>query len=627
MSNTISLDFISKDIENKIEYYLKEKGIQSIKEANKKQLGKAFLEYYVKDIAKFLYQFDDDLIDDGLACDYKGDLNVDFVYKNEDTYFILQSKYKGKGNKITRDEIAGFAKVHSRITDTEFFNKHANEQLKDLLSDFSKKSFAHYFLITNDKVSEVLIDEFNKDTKEEIEHFSDYTIDFELKGLSEIKNDYKSAVSIDEPIPDSVNIPIEKIEDHFLAEKEWSYIDLTNILGIDTKFMTVMTTIKGTELKNLYRQYKARLFNYNIRGYLGLNVINKKMRNTIQENPSMFYLFNNGISAICTDMKLEKTAGGRGLQLVANNFQIINGAQTTCTIGQFSDEQKLKDVRVLLRITKTHDIKKEKGLNKQIITYNNSQTVIKASDFRSNDDIQIFLQAYLPNYIYKASTPYRKLIYLPKRMIYKKKKEEIYLNMETLAKLLYAFYYEPTKIYANSNFLFDIDPSTGGKYWELFGENGEECSFFTDDKLKTIVSIALLWLFINDKLKSKSKVIYKEKGQTWEYMSYLAKWHFFWAYGHIIKNLYKEKIGWIVNRILDGKAFHHNGFVDDWFLTIGDKIQEQLEDEYLDAKPTENEEETSGKGFNFKNWLRNPKSFEKLKLKFKRLREDIFPLE
>ncbi|MFZ3138375.1 MAG: AIPR family protein [Thermodesulfovibrionales bacterium] len=628
MSHDMSLDSISKMIEQKMGVLLEEKGIRSISDANTKQKGKAFLEFYVRDIGRLLYKFDDDLIDDGLRCDYKNDLNVDFIYRNEENYYIFQSKYKGSRNSLNRDEISGFARIHSRITDVEFFNKNANDQVRDLLRDFNKKSTAHYVLLTNDKVSEQLREEFGMATKEQSERFNDYAIDFELKALSEIKSDYKNAQSYDEPIPEEVRIPIEKIIDHFSENKHYAYLDLTNILDDSTKYMTILTTIKGTELKNLYNHYLGRLFNYNIRGYLGLNSINRQMRNTIEENPHMFYLFNNGISALCTDVRIEQTAGGRGLQLVVKHFQIINGAQTTCTIGTFKNESKLKDVRVLLRVTKTEDIKKEKGLNKKIVTYNNSQSVIKASDFRSNDDIQLFLQNKLPGYLYRASTPYRKLIYQPKRIFFKKTKDEIYLNMETLAKLLYAFDYEPTRIYANSNFLFDIDPSSGGKYWELFGDNNEECSFYNDERLKKVAAISMLWLFINDHLRNEAKSILNQKGETLEYQSYLAKWHFFWAYGHIIRTLYPDDSARIVNRILDGKAFTKDRFVNKWYRNIGDKIQEQLENEYLDSKPLkEDEEELSTKGFNFKNWLRNQKSFEKLKLKFKRARQDNFALD
>jgi hypothetical protein len=624
---TTTLKDVSKLIDERMTEVLNELGIKSIKDANTKQRGKAFLEFYTYEIAKYIHKFDDDLIEEGLSCDYSGDLNIDFIYRNDDTYYIYQSKYKGGGNKLTRDEISGFSKIQSRINDKEYFDNNANDSVKELLRDVSKKSVIHYILLTNAKITESMRDEFILITEEERKRYGDYEIDYELKSLSEIKEDIKNASSIDDPIPDEVIIPVEKIENHFDDSKQWAYVDFSDVLGTESGYQTILTTIKGTEIKRLYKQYRGRLFNYNIRGYLGLNSINKKMKITIENSPQLFYLFNNGISAICSGLDFEKSESGKGLKLKAKDFQIINGAQTTCTIGQFKSDERLKDVRVLLRVTKTENIKKEKGLNREIITFNNSQTVIKASDFRSNDDVQMYIEKNSKKYLYRGVTPHEKLIYLPKRMKYKKKKGETYLNMETLAKLLYAFNYEPTKIYANSKFLFDTDSSTNGMYWDIFGEEGEECEIYTDEQLKKIISISFLWIYLNNKLKTSAKHVLKDKGETLEYQTYLAKWHFLWAYGSVLYSLYPDKETWFVNRILDGKAFS-NSFIDRWFDSITEKIQEQLEDEYIEAKPREGEvgSEVLHKGFNFKNWLRNQKSFEKLNRKFKRAKVTSFPI-
>lgn len=627
----MSLDSVRREIDLGVDKYLEEKGIYGKDRANTIQLGKAFLEFYIKDIATFLYKFDSDLVETGLDCDGKGDMNVDFIYKQENTYFIFQSKYKGQRNAITHDEIAGFAKIHSRILDTDYFKKHANSNVQDLLRDFGSKSVVRYIFITNSKISDGIKADFKRVTDAELSNFSESEIQYELRGQAEIRDDLKTANSIDAPIPNEVIIPIEKLGNSFEQHnKEWAYTDLTSILGGNEKYRTIITIIKGNELKNIYARYKESLFNYNIRGYLGPNTINKKMDKTMQETPSMFYLYNNGISAICSDFKLVSCNEGRGCQLRATNFQIINGAQTASTVGKFSDDEKLKDVRVLLRITKTEDIKKEKGLNRDIIKYNNSQTVIKTCDFRSNDDIQVFLQKKLKDYTYKATSPNKKLRYLPKRFKSIKKNDEICFDMEVFAKALYAFHYEPTKIYANSNCLFDVDQSTGGMYWKIFGnKDGEECTYYPDQELKEKAAIALLWLYLNDKIKEKAKCEKKENKETVVYQSYLAKWHFFWAYGYIIKNLYSTnesnesaKENTWVNKIHNGNAFNSDGFVDRWFESIADKIQEKLEEEQ-----GANDDDVK-KGFNFKNWLRTEKDFDKLKIRFKpeRLKKTEYPL-
>ena len=621
---------IQKIIKDRMKHYLQEIGIHSLQKANTRQLGKSFTEFYTKDILYFLYQFDEDLIDEGLKADGSNDLNIDFVYQNDDNFTIMQSKYKSGQQSLNRDDISGFLKIHSRILDKDFFSNNASAVVQNLLNEFSSRSNVNYILLTNSKITKTLDEQFNKEKEEEIRSFDKTKVNFVLNGLSEIKSEFKTVQTIDEPIPEKIEIPIEKLQNRAMDDKQWAFIDLTDILEDQTIYSTILTTIKGTVLKNLYKQYKGQLFNYNIRGYLGPNVVNKKMVQTIDENPNHFYLFNNGISAICSDLYFEPLSDSRGLQVACNDFQIINGAQTATTIGLYKDDDKLKDVRILLRITKTENIKKEeKGLNKKIILYNNSQTIIKASDFRSNDEIQTFLETNLKKYSYRASTPFQKIVYLPKRMKYKKRKDEIYINMEILAKSLYAYEYEPTKIYANSKFLFDIDSNSSGKYWYLFGDDGEECIYFEKERLKKVAAISILWLCLNEKLKAETKKLtIEDKSNTIDYLSYLAKWHFLWAYGFIIDRLYKEESIWIFNKLIDGKAFQGStNFVDCWFEEISVKLQERLEYEYIDASEENSEKDgIIAGGFNFKNWLRNQKSFEKLKIKFKRVKKTTFPL-
>ena len=88
------------------------------------------------------------------------------------------------------------------------------------------------------------------------------------------------------------------------------------------------------------------------------------------------------LSAICTEYKLEDNL------LTAYDFQIINGAQT---VGSLARSDPNSDIEVLFRLTKAADVKTEKGINRDIIRYNNSQNIIKASDFRANDKIHIWL--------------------------------------------------------------------------------------------------------------------------------------------------------------------------------------------------------------------------------------------
>lgn len=628
------IERFDKLIKERMEFYLCEKGIKNLEAANKKNIARALQEFYLKDIAFYLSQFDEESIDDGLDCDGQGDLNIDFACKQDNTYFVFQSKYKGKKNNLTRDEISGFFRIHSRLNDREYFSTYANEIVIEILGDYKPSCEVIYILFTNAKLTQTMIDEFDLQKKEYMKREGSSNITWELKGLSELKEEYERVQSIDEPIIGEVEIPIEKIVKHLSEGKEWAYLDLTDILDSNSPYQTILCTIKGTTLKALYKMkdHKERLFNYNIRGYLGLNSINKKMRDTITENPKSFYLYNNGISAICSKVRLDKD--GNTLKLICNNFQIINGAQTTCCIAHYPDDTKLKEVRVLLRITKTEDLKKEKGLNKDIIKYNNSQTIIKDSDFRSNDEIQLFLKNKFPGYTYRATLSYQTMIYLPKRKKISKKGNEVYISMETLAKILYAFNYDPIQIYANTKIFYDTDLEKG-KYWCIFGEQNEECAYYSESKTKEIIAITILWLYLENLVKQETKKRIKEgRADTTDYQAYLAKWHFLWAYGRVINTLYsnEETHKKIINHLVDGKIFSKESktnFIIQWFKPISKAICRILDDEYSDFNSAKKKStELSTKSFNFKNWVRNSEAFNKLKRHLDReIDLETFPLE
>ena len=459
-------------------------------------------------------------------------------------------------------------------------------------------------------------------------------ITFSYVTITEIKRELSEVKAIGEVIPQQVEIFIEQIVDTITNNKRHSYLDLSTVVDTEGYYKSILCTIKGSQLKNLYRQHGATLFNYNIRGWLGENDINKKVRKTLEDEPEKFYFYNNGISAICTDYEPVLDQAENLSKINFKNFQIINGAQTTTTIGKFRDDSKLSKVRVLLKITKTESLKKEKkGLNKNIIMFNNSQTVIKASDFRSNDEIQSFLSSQLSLYTYKGSNPYKQVIYLAKRAkIDSKKKDKLYVTIDTLARILYVFNNDPILIFKGTRSLFDTDENTG-KYWTVFGEENKEVSYFTPAKMNEVVGIIFLWTKLEEILKravQEKRLMGKEK--TIDYQALLAKWHFLWAYSEIIHKLYSDQKPVIWKKLIDSKNLDtKDNFIELWFRRIYRTVAEVIEDNYQKDKTEKEQQSQTGdeedvQGFNFKNWLRNQSAFDVLKTRFRRIDKDDYPL-
>lgn len=143
--------------------------------------------------------------------------------------------------------------------------------------------------------------------------------------------------------------------------------------------------IQARQLHRLYKSHKTGLFSANVRDYLGSRKsdanINNGIKQTAQDEPDNFWVFNNGITVL-THFFEERKEKGKTF-LVVKGASIVNGAQTTGALGSLA---KAPDQKVLVpaRFVATSDSE----LVYNIIQYNNSQNKVTASDFRSTDRIQ-----------------------------------------------------------------------------------------------------------------------------------------------------------------------------------------------------------------------------------------------
>lgn len=141
-------------------------------------------------------------------------------------------------------------------------------------------------------------------------------------------------------------------------------------------------------LARVYKQYKTRLLNQNVRNYLGGTIkVNKGMAETLRVNPAMFFAYNNGISSTAMKVGLHRDEGGRVYITNVTNWQIVNGGQTTNTIyNMFVRNIDIQNAYVTLKISEINleDEKKKEEAIAQIARYANSQTQIKESDLAAN---------------------------------------------------------------------------------------------------------------------------------------------------------------------------------------------------------------------------------------------------
>lgn len=154
----------------------------------------------------------------------------------------------------------------------------------------------------------------------------------------------------------------------------------------DVDYDAYLCSIPGKLLADLYGKYGARLLESNVRSFLKLQTkTNKAIRATILKEPSMFFAYNNGITATATDIQVE--TGSRGMQITGfTALQIVNGGQTTVslyTVGKSRDQPDLSEINVPMKITVVSRETAEEIVPK-ISRSANTQNKVSESDFFSN---------------------------------------------------------------------------------------------------------------------------------------------------------------------------------------------------------------------------------------------------
>ncbi len=110
---------------------------------------------------------------------------------------------------------------------------------------------------------------------------------------------------------------------------------------------------------------------------------NKSMLSTLNSDErEYFHLFNNGVTAVCED--ITKLPHGNQEELLLDNFQVVNGCQTTQTLWRWAKDhpEALASVFVPLRIIRSKD------WAPKISEFTNSQNAVTFLDLQANSPVQ-----------------------------------------------------------------------------------------------------------------------------------------------------------------------------------------------------------------------------------------------
>ena len=149
-----------------------------------------------------------------------------------------------------------------------------------------------------------------------------------------------------------------------------------------------LAIVPGSLLATLYRNYSTRLLESNVRAFLQqTGKINKGIRDTIRTKPEMFLPYNNGLAATAQEVNSIQDKDGQLLITKINDFQIVNGGQTTASL--FHTEKKYKadlsNVFVQMKLTVIKDDDEKNRIVPLISRFANSQNKVSELDLSSNN--------------------------------------------------------------------------------------------------------------------------------------------------------------------------------------------------------------------------------------------------
>ncbi len=143
------------------------------------------------------------------------------------------------------------------------------------------------------------------------------------------------------------------------------------------------------ELGRLAGEYGNRLFERNIRRYLGLagNRVNEALAATLREPAQRpnFYFYNNGVTLTCSQFRHNALQHG-SWQVQMDDLQIVNGGQTAWTVQKMMEEigPEIGSAEVLVRIYELPP--DDDGALVDAITFaTNSQNPVDLRDLKAND--------------------------------------------------------------------------------------------------------------------------------------------------------------------------------------------------------------------------------------------------
>jgi hypothetical protein len=187
-------------------------------------------------------------------------------------------------------------------------------------------------------------------------------------------------------------------------------IQLTSWGQVREPHQAIYGQVCASDVAGWFTSHGNRLFEKNLRQVLAGSSVNQDLVTTLVDRPRDFWYFNNGITAIATEIK-KKPIGGNSTEsgiFECSGFSVVNGAQTVGSIhaAYLKNEAAVSSAMVAVRIISSSD--SAPAFSADVTRYTNTQNSIEKRDFVALDPQQERLRQELHiegiDYYYKAGS-------------------------------------------------------------------------------------------------------------------------------------------------------------------------------------------------------------------------------
>jgi len=303
---------------------------------------------------------------------------------------IVQCKYrKNTGHKELRNDVIGFARLASlpwadKETLDVFYSdldSRVSERFKDSVRYLKSQGYAlKLFYVTTGRVA----DKLKRAAESEVENLH-------VNAAITVLDSGRTLVVFDDYIDSVPSVP--PIIMHISPRGPGHHEGYVYRHDHSTEIESWIFSMSGRDIGNLCKEVGRRLFARNIRGYRDRSHVNESMKDTIDNEPQNFWYYNNGITVVCDEARFVQKEGEE--TLVVEGAQIINGQQTTVTLSKCDPNRVSVLVRVIKIPRRPSAGQEYEDLVKNMVKATNTQNRIYASDLKSNDRVQVYIEKEL----------------------------------------------------------------------------------------------------------------------------------------------------------------------------------------------------------------------------------------